>query len=138
MVSTALVARGTTISVATGGSPEYVQIVNVSSISGPGSTAAEIEITDLSSTAKEYLLDLVDNGTVSLSIFYNPNDTYHAQLRSDNADSTARTYRITMNASPQVTATFSARVQGFTPDHSVANAHQVSVELRVTGTVTYA
>lgn len=139
MTSTALVARGTTIGVGDAASPEvYTTIVNLDTISGPGSTAGEIEITDLSSTAKEYLLDLVDNGTVSCSGNYNPNDTQHAQLRSDNVASTERNYRITLSSSPQVTATFAARVQDFTPDTSVAAAMRFDFTLRVSGTVTYA
>lgn len=139
MASTALVARGSTIGVGDAASPEvYTTIANIDSISGPGSTAADIEVTDLSSTAKEFLLDLVDNGTVTCSGFYNPGDTQHDQLRSDNAASTQRNYRITLSSSPQVTFTFAARVSEFTPEEAVAAAIRFTFTLRVTGAVTKA
>lgn len=139
MASTGLVARGTTIAVSDGASPEvYTTIPNIDSIGGPSATADEIEITDLSSTAKEYLLDLVDNGTVSISGNHNPTETLHDQLRSDNAASTARNYRITLPSSPEVTYTFNARVSEFTMDEAIASALRFNATLRVTGAVTKA
>ena len=138
MASTGLVARGLTLSVATGASPDYAVIPNLDNVSGPGSTAAEIEITDLSSTAKEFLLDLVDNGNVSVSGNFNPQETYHAQLQSDNAASTERNYRITFPSSPEATYTFAARVSEFSPEGGIAAALRFSFTLRVTGAITVA
>ena len=140
MTSTALVARGTTIGVGDAASPEvYTTIANVESIGGPSSSTGDIEITDLSSTAKEFLLDLVDHGTVSLAVNLDPNNTQHDQLRSDNAAGTARNYRITFaSASPNVTYTFAARVAEFSQESGVGAPLRVTVGLRVTGAITKA
>ena len=139
MASTAIVARGSTIGVGDAASPEvYTTIANIDSITGPGATAADIEVTDLSSTAKEFLLDLPDYGTVTCSGFYEPNNTQHEQLRADNAASTARNYRVTINSSPQATYTFNARVSEFSPEEAVAAAVRFTFALRVNGVVTKA
>ena len=138
MTSTAIVARGTTIAYYdTTTSPNaYVNIPNISSVSGPSSTTGEIEVTDLYSTAKEYLLDLVDNGTVSLTGRFDPSDATQGVLETANAAGTALTFRISFpQVSPTVTYTFTARVSEFSRDATAGDASNLTVGLRVTGAV---
>lgn len=67
MASTAISAQGSTLSIG----PTPTPIENVISFSGFDGEAAEIDITNLSSTAKEYLAGLTDPG--SFSFEYHPN-----------------------------------------------------------------
>jgi len=139
MPSTGLVARGMSLAVSDGASPEvYTVIPNVDNISGPSSSTGEIEITDLASTAKEFLLDLVDHGQVSFTGYHNPTETLHAQLQTDLVASTERNYRITFASSPEVTWTFQARVSEFTQEGSVGTAKRFNAALRVSDSVTVA
>jgi hypothetical protein len=139
MASTAIVSRGSTLSVSDGASPEvYTALKNITTVPGPQSSAAEIEVTDLDSTAKEFLLDLADHGTITCQGFFNPNDTAHAQLQSDNVAGTARNYRITLSSSPLATYTFSARVSEWSFEAVTAGAISLTFGLRITGAVTVA
>lgn len=67
MASTAITAQGSVLSI--GGTPTPIE--NVTSFSGFDGEAAEIDITNLSSTAKEYLAGLTDPGTFSFE--FHPN-----------------------------------------------------------------
>lgn len=139
MSSSALKTQGTTLKVSDGASPEvYTAIGEISNISGPDGTAPEIDVTDMDSTAKEYLLGLPDEGNVTFNVFFVPQDTQHAQLWSDKTSGTARNYRITMTDSPQSTLTFSARVSGLSLDFGTDAATTGSVTLRISGSVTMA
>ena len=142
MASTAIVARGTTLGVGDAASPEvYTTIANLDGWSGPSSNAADIEITDLSSTSKEFLLDLIDHGTVSVQGNFDPSNTQHIQLESDNRASTARNYQIkfvSSATSPAPSWTFNARVSEFSVDPAIASALRMSFTLRVTGDKTVA
>lgn len=139
MSSTALQSQGMTIAVSDAASPEvYTTIANVSSISGPGGSASEIDVTDLSSTAKEFRLGLQDEGEVSLEMQYVPANVQHALLRTLRTGGTSRNFRITFTDSPQTTWTFLAFVKSFSVSNAVDAVTTVSVSLRVSGAITEA
>lgn len=141
MSTSALESQGVTIGVGDAASPEaYTDIPDVMEISGPDGSAAEIDVTDLSSSAKEFRRGLPDNGSVSLTLFYRPAQTQHAQLKSDFDSSTeqARNYRITFTDSPATTWTFSGYVASFSISNSIDAALQATVSLRVKGAITEA
>jgi hypothetical protein len=50
------------------------------SITGPGSEMGTAETTTLDSTAKTYRPTILDNGEISGSLFYDPQDTTHLAL----------------------------------------------------------
>lgn len=141
MSTSALESQGVTIGVGDAASPEvYTTITEVTEITGPDGSASEIDVTDLSSSAKEYKRGLPDNGSVSFTLMYIPSDTQHAQLRSDFDSSTeqARNYRITFTDSPATTWTFSAYVSTFSISNSIDGSLTASVALRVKGVITEA
>lgn len=139
MSSSALSSQGMTIAVGDAASPEVFTTINeVKSIDGPGGQTAEIDVTDLNSTGKEYQLGLQDEGDITLDINYLPNDTQHAQLRADRAAGTKRNYRITFTDSPTTTWTFEGLVKGFSISNSVDSVTGASVTIRVTGSITEA
>lgn len=139
MSSTALVSQGMTIAVGNEASPEvWTTISEVSNIQGPGGEASEIDVTDLSSTAKEFRLGLQDEGNITFDIFYVPADTQHAALRTARANNTKKHMRITFTDSPATTWTFYAYVKGFQISNGVDDVTRASVSLRVTGSITEA
>lgn len=139
MSSSALTSQGLTVGVGNGASPEvFTTISEVKGVDGPGGQAAEIDVTDLSSTAKEFVLGLQDEGDLTLDMNYIPADTQHAQLRSDRAAGTARNYRMSFTDSPVTTWTFSARVKGFSIGNSVDGVTGLTTTLRITGAITEA
>jgi len=139
MSSSALSSQGMTIAVGDGGGPEvFTVITEVKSIDGPGGQANEIDVTDLSSTSKEFKLGLQDEGDITLDISYLPTNTIHAQLRSDRSAGTQRNYQITFTDTAPTTWTFAALVKGFSINNAVDATTGASVTLRVTGSITQA
>lgn len=136
MSSSALQSQGMTIAISDEASPEvYTTIAEVMSIDGPGGSASVIDVTDLSSTAKEKRAGLQDEGQVTFEINYIPTDTQHALLRTVRTAATVRSFRIFFTDSPQTTWTFDALVLGFSVSNSVDDVTKASVTLEVTGAV---
>ena len=91
MPSTAITAQGITI--ARFGTTTFETIPNVVSFQGPGGQASVIDVTNLASTAKEKRVGLRDEGQLSLSLHFNPDDTVHQGLRTDRANRVRRQSR---------------------------------------------
>lgn len=137
--SNALTSQGMTIAAGNGASPEvFTTIAEVSSIDGPTGQAPEIDVTDLSSTAREFVFGLKDEGEITLDLNYIPTNTQHDQLRTDKNAGTLRNYRITFTNSPANTWTFGAYVKGLSISNAVDNVTKASVTLRLSGAITQA
>lgn len=64
-------SQGTRILHSAGGSTgTFVEVEHVTNISGPNGQAANIDVTDLRSTGKEFLAGLADYGQITLDINY--------------------------------------------------------------------
>lgn len=113
---------------------------NITKISIPGPVKTEIDVTDFSSVAAEFLPGLADYGKVTFSGFFNDADAGQTIVRADAFDITAGTKAWTIafvNQSKKFT--FNAYVESFIPDASGPNAaYEFTATLRVTGLVTYA
>jgi len=141
MSTLALASQGMTLKVGDAASPElYTTITQISDLSGPDGSAGEIDVTDLSSTAKEFKRGLTDNGSVSATMMFIPANTQHAQLRADfnSATEVARNYRITFTDSPMTTWTFSAYVSSLSVSNSLDSSTTASLGLRIKGAITEA
>ena len=137
--SAALDSQGMTLASGDAASPEvFAAITEIGSIDGPGGQANEIDVTDLSSTAKEFRQGLQDEGDVTCEFNFIPQNTKHALLRSDRAAQTLRNYRITFTDSPAPTWTFLGFVKGLSISNSVDDVTKASLTLRVTGAITVA
>ena len=137
MSSSALTSQGMTIGLdADGSSPfTYVTIAEVKSIDGPGGQTAEIDVTDLSSTAKEFVLGLQDEGDITLDMNYIPSNAQHVQLRTLRGSGDSGNFQIAFTDSPVTTWTFLAKVKSFSISNAVDNVTGLSVTLRVTGSI---
>ena len=132
----ALLSQGMTIGVGDAASPEvFATITEVNSIDGPSGTAPEIDVTDLSSTAREFVLGLEDEGEISLDLNYIPTNTQHSQLRTDKNDGTQRNYQIEFTDSPASKWTFAAIVKSLSINNAVDDKLKGSVTLRLTGSI---
>jgi hypothetical protein len=62
-------------------SPERVlKISNLTTVDSLGGSASDIDITNLDSQAREYLVGLQDNGTASFGLNLNPRDDSHQKI----------------------------------------------------------
>ena len=139
MSSNALQSQGIDFQMGDGGGTEVFAIIpEISSISGPGGSAAIIDVTDLASTAKEKRVGLQDEGSITLEINYIPTNVKHALLRTAKADGEARNFKIIFTDSGTTTWSFSAFVSGFSVSAAVDDVIKASVTLEVTGSITEA
>lgn len=116
----------------------YTQIKEIKDFKPSGSSASEIDVTDLSSSAKEFLTGLRDNGSFSMTVNAVPTDPGQIACKAKFDASTVGSFKLTTPDAK--TYTFSAMVKGFpvVPDGSVDSVLVGSIELRVTGAVVVA
>lgn len=137
MSTSAFNAQGTIIA-REGTTPgTFVAIAEIRSFSGPGGTAAVIDATTLSSTGKEKVMGLQDEGTVSLEMNFVPGDSGQQALLADRAAQTRKRFKITFSDANNASATFDAYVTGFTVGGGVDALTTATVTLEVTGALTW-
>jgi len=113
----------------------------IQSISFSGISAAEIDVTQLSSTAKQYILGTLDGGTVEVVAFMTTGANLQPTLPTSGASTPTAMKVIFGNedaGKDGVTVAFSAYVQNTTMEASVDGAVQVNYTLRISGDVVVA
>ena len=113
----------------------------IQSITFSGISAAEIDVTQLSSTAKQYVLGTLDGGTVEVVCFATTGAGLLPTLPTTGASSPTAMKVIFGNedaGKDGVTLAFSAFVQNTSLEASVDGAVQVTYTLRISGDVTAA
>ena len=109
-----------------------------SSISGLGSgTAAEIDTTTLCSTAKEYVMGLKDEGSMTLSVPYDPADVGQKRLQYLRDNQEIGAFKVTLVDSGAEEWTFSGYVTAaplgdVTPD----TVYTMTFTIRISGAIT--
>jgi hypothetical protein len=141
MASRAFSGQGTIIARADLDTPSvFVDIAEIKSIAGPGGASTTLDTTTLSSTAKEFVPGLKDNGEVSLSVNFVPGDLGQQQMIDDQENLQMAVYRITYADKKPTggsTATFNAYVTNFSPSVGVDALSTADVSLRVSGGVAW-
>ena len=86
MSSLALESQGMLLKIGNGLSSEtFTTIPEIKTFSGPGGSATVIDVSDLSSLAREKRMGLNDEGQLSFTINYIPANAQHALLRTQRA-----------------------------------------------------
>jgi len=134
------VADGALFSRGNGDSPlTYTAIAQVTSIGSVGSSRGLIDVTNLSSTSREYKMAIKDGQELQLEIQYDPDDTGHSGLRTDSLNAVTQDFRVTMTDSPAQTISFQGLVTNWTLGNiTIDNVVTLSVTIKPTGDLTYA
>lgn len=130
--------QGTTIARGNGAGPEvFTNISQVTKISGIGSERNNIEVTNLSSTAREYQESIKDGGEITLEIQFDPDDATHQGLKTDHDNNTLRNFKVTLTDDLPSTWTFAARVRSYKlGEMSPDGVQMITVILRTSGDYT--
>jgi predicted secreted protein len=136
MSENAIQAQGTLLQLGSGSPLSYVTIAEILSFSGPGGSVSVIDVTDLSSTAKEKLAGLNDNGQLSFECNFIPANTQHLALREAKKNGTTISLKIIFTDTGATEWTFNAIVTGFTPSGAVDGVVKASVTLEISGDIT--
>lgn len=136
MSTGAVSAQGTTFAVSADGSPpSFSNIPEIRSIGGPDGSAPTIDVTDLNSTAREYILGLKDEGAFSLDIMYIPANAVHAQLRAAWAARSLMQFRVTFQDTNTTVWEFDGYVTGFSERAAVDTVVEATVGIKITGSI---
>lgn len=114
----------------------WTQVKNLKSFSGFDGSASELDKTNLDSTAKEIGMGLIDNGNFTVEIDVDRADAGQAALRSAQVAGAIKTFKLTLPNSK--TATFTGYVKKFSEQGGVDAIVKGSVDLRISGAVTFA
>jgi len=118
----------------------YEEIGQVMSISGPDGSASEIDVSNLASTAKEFVIGLPDNGSVQLEVSFDYQDStlQHDTLLTARTAQTLDNYQIRLSDSPMTSLSFAAYVTQFSISLGVDDKVSATFGLRISGGVTFA
>ncbi len=137
MSSSALEAQGMLLKIGSGsGTITYATIPEVKTFSGPGGSATVIDVSDLSSTAREKRMGLNDEGQLSFTINYLPTNTQHALLRTQRNSRALTPFQLVFTDTGAMTWAFSAYVNGFSVSGAVDGVVEAQVTLEISGSIT--
>lgn len=135
-MSSAIQTQGFTLGIQRTASPgEYTAIGEITDFSGFDGKAAEIDVTHLLSTAKEFLMGLQDFGNFSIDVNYLPTDPGQVLLRAAKTSRDVQQFQMTLSDGSK--ATFSAYVLSATVKGGVDAKVDGSFDLRITGAVSF-
>lgn len=135
MASPAISAQGITLGISDG-IGGFTQITGISTFNGPGGSAAVIDVTDLSSVAKEKRMGVPDEGSLSFTLRYNPAEASHIALRAARSAQTNTSFQLTFTDATNTTWTFFAYVTTFTVQGGVDAVVEANVTLEINGEIT--
>lgn len=135
MSENAIQAQGTLLKLGAGSPPSYTTIAEINSFSGPGGSVSVIDVTDLSSSAKEKLAGLNDNGQLSFECNLIPSNAQHAALREAKENGTVISVKLVFTDTGATEWTFNAIVTGFSVSGAVDGVVKASVTLEISGEI---
>lgn len=131
----AIESQGIVVSVTVGSPTNMSAIGNVVGFSGPGGSANVIDITNLSSLAKEKLMGLPDEGQFTMDINYDPDNASHILLRNARKTRTRCEFRVTLTDTTATNLTFWGYVLGFAITAAVDQQVKASITIEIDGAV---
>jgi hypothetical protein len=114
----------------------YTQVNNVRTFTGFDGEASEIDVTNLSSLAKEYRLGLVDPGKFSIEVDQDDNDAGQLAVRASQIAGTLKGYKLTLPNGK--VASYTAFCKKFSSSGGVDQVVKGQVDFRISGAITWA
>jgi hypothetical protein len=130
--------NGTILRVSLGSPTAYVQVANPRNIEFDTGTSARVDMTNLNSEWKEFLLGLPDPGSLTFEVDTNFGDAGQAALRSARVNRTRCNFQVVLPAGTTPTATMEGFVAKFPVNIGVDTPVKTSVEVYLTGPITLA
>lgn len=138
----AVVSYGVKLQVkATEAAAGWLEVGGLTDFNGPQTTRGEIDATTLGSSAKEYVLDLKDNGTFTSTLQTRLGDPGQKLLIEGLDSTSAYLFKLVLpddgHENGPVEINFKARVQSFPIAGSMGQVITTSLSLRITGDVEF-
>lgn len=137
MASTAISAQGTIVSVSPDGTA-WTPIKNIKTFSGFDGSASEIDVSNLDSAAKEFRLGLRDNGQFTLELDRDFADAGQTALQAALTSGAEQHFKVAFKDTAKTGATFNGYVKKFSMSGGVDQVVKSSVDIRISGAVSFA
>lgn len=138
-MTAAVLGKGATLQLSDDASPEvFTTIAEVLRCGPIGSTNPEVDVTNLDSTAKEYIAGLADGNTVDFDLNWVVGNTQQEALRTAVAAGSTKHLKMIWQTSPNTTADFQLVMLQFEIAETTPEA-QVSASCsgRISGSITW-
>ena len=112
----------------------WTPVNGITGYDNPGSARAEIDVTNSQSAAKEFVLDIADNGTITFNANIELGDAGQDEVRAAQADGLVRKFRVTFVDA--TTLIYDGLVTGFSNSGSEGGVISGTISTRITGAVT--
>lgn len=133
----AVLGKNATLQLGSGASPQvYTTIAEVVSVGPIGGTNPEVDVTNLDSTAREYIAGLPDGNTVEFQVNFIANNTQHLSLRTSQAAGSTINLKMVWLTSPNQYAQFDLVLLDFSMDETTPDtAVRATISGRITGSI---
>ncbi len=135
-------ATNTLLKVGDGASPEvFTTVAYVSNISGPNMTAGTYDVSNHNDVNgyRTFISGLKDGGEISTELFFDPNDTTHADIIDLFEDNSVVNWKIELSkTSPAKSWTFKGVVVGFEQEYPVDGPKTAKLTIKISGKPTLA
>lgn len=138
-MTAAVLGKGATLQLGSGASPQVLTTIAEVLRCGPiGSTNPEVDVTNLDSTAKEYIAGLADGNTVDFDVNWVAGNAQQEALRTAQAAGNTVFLKMVWQTSPLTNAVFNLVMLKFeigetTPEQQV----MASFSGRISGAITW-
>jgi len=139
MSYSASAVAGSTLQIERSSPAEFQTIKGVEGFQGPTGSKGQIDVTAIDDVAKQFVADLPDYGTVTFTLFWDPDEGIHEELKTafDTVNSTDN-FKIVPSDDSGKEVTFTGEVIGFEWDFSRGQAQQVRVTIKLSGAASVA
>jgi hypothetical protein len=115
----------------------YTVVGRVTNINGiGGGQATVIDTTDLSSTHREFIMGLADEGEITIDLNFDPTDSGQDKLSAARNSRQVQDFQVVLNDVGATTFTFQGFVLSFSKDIAIDSQISGSASIRITGAVT--
>ena len=138
-MTSAVLGSGATLQLGSGASPQvYTTIAEVLRVGPIGSSNPEVDVTNLDSTAKEYIAGLADGNTVEFEMNWVAGNTQQQSLRTSQASGSTINMKMVWPVSPETTAQFDLVLLDFSMGDTTPEAQvTATVSGRISGSIAW-
>lgn len=115
----------------------FTQINNIKSFSGFDGQASELDKTNMSSTAKEFLLGLTDPGNFQIDLDQDNSDAGQQALVAAQISGAAKLFKLVLPSGATPTATFTGYVKSVSSSGGVDQIVKRAAQIRISGAITW-
>jgi len=137
-MTSAVLGSSATLQLGSGSPLSYTTIAEVLRCGPIGSTNPEVDVTNLDSTAKEYIAGLADGNNVEFDVNFISGNTEQESLRSSQAAGSTVRLNMVWQTAPTTTANFDLVLLGFQMGETSAESQvSATVSGRISGSITW-